>query len=277
MSSQFYKPFQPTLTMHGQQLFGLDVVLRAPEERLSMIIYAFVQVTVKQATVYPIVPDGTNILFFSPCRQSFGGTQQTILEVPLTVEQGEYFGIWFHPGAIRRVFDVDLADVTNGITSLNFLEPISTVGDFHHLGERLYEQTSFDARIGICERLLSQRLSSLATPMPEKLLLAFKAIYQSNGHCALGKLAELIGWSQRHLNRQFLLHTGLSIKVFAQTIRVNEYLKRCYNMTEKPLNHGLDLGFYDQSHLMKTLKQHNLNGLSQIAKEAMSTFYNPSN
>ena len=273
MISQFYTPFQPTLTMHGQQSFGIDVSIKAPDERLSTTVFAFVQVAVKQATVYPIVPDGTNILFFSPCRQSFGGTQLTILEVPLTMEQGEYFGIWFLPGAIRRVFDVDVAEVTDGITGLDFLEPTSAKRDLHNLGERLYEQKSFDARISLSESLLLQSTLNLAQ-MPQKLILALREIYQSYGQCSPSKLAEWIGWSQRHLNRQFLLYTGLSVKAFSQIIRINEYLKRCYNLRERPLHHGLDLGFYDQFHLIKTLKQHDLNGLSQAGKVAMSTFYN---
>lgn len=275
MGASFYTPFQPTLTNRGQGLFGLDVSLHAAQDlRLSSTVFAFVQVKVDLPTVYPIVPDGTNIVFFSHCRQSFGGTQQAILEVPLTLEKGDYFGIWFYPGAIRRLFDVDIAEVTNQIAGLDYLVEHAMDSEWLSLGERLYEQTSVGERILLCEKLLLQRL--VEQTIPVKFAVALQAIYRSYGQCSAQSLCELSGWSQRHLNRQFQLHTGLSVKAFAQTIRINEYLKRCYQTVQKPLHHGLDLGFYDHSHLLKTLKQHELSGLSSRAKDVMSSFYNPS-
>lgn len=271
MNKYGFKPFQPTLTARGQGLFGLDVSLSAADERLASTVFAFVQVKVTQPTIYPIVPDGTNILFFSTCRQSFGGTQQTILEVPLTMARGEYFGIWFYPGAMRRFFNVDISEVTNQVQGLDYLsEP-----NYRNLGERLYACKSFSERILLCETLLLKRV--IDRPLPAKFAAALNAIYQSYGQCSVKPMAESIGWSQRHLNRQFLLHTGLTAKAFAQTVRMNEYLKRCYQQVSRPLHHGLDLGFYDHSHLIKTIKQHNLDGLSPTAKAAMSSFYNPSN
>lgn len=266
-----YSPFQPTLTNTGQGALGLEVLLSAPNERLASSVFAFVQVQVKQSTVYPIVPDGTNILFFSPCRQSFGGTQQSILEVPLTMARGEYFGIWFYPGAMRRFFNVDISEVTNQVQDLDFFsEP-----KLPNLGEQLYTCKNFSERIALCETLLLKRV--IDRPLPAKFTAALSAIYQSYGQCSVKRMAETIGWSHRHLNRQFLLHTGLTVKAFAQTVRMNEYLKRCYQQVSRPLHHGLDLGFYDHSHLIKTTKQHNLDGLSPTAKVAMSNFYNPSN
>lgn len=265
-----FSPFQPTLTSKGQSAFGLDVALHKPDTRLATEVFAFVNVTIRHATVYPIVPDATNMLLFSKCQQSFGGTQPSILEVPLTLVHGEYFGIWFYPGAMRRFFDVDIAESTGLVTDLDFLAGRK----WATLGEQIYVHDQVEDRINLCERaLMRQRLD---TPLPCQFSAALEALYQSYGQCSVTSLAEHVGWSQRHLNRQFTLHTGLSVKAIAQTIRLNEYLKRCYQGALRPLDNGLDLGFYDHSHLIKTLKHHQFARLSDKAKCGMSSFYNSS-
>jgi transcriptional regulator GlxA family with amidase domain len=107
------------------------------------------------------------------------------------------------------------------------------------------------------------------------LVHALEGIYQSSGSLTISKLAEYIGLSDRQLNRIFTLHTGLSTKTFSQIIRTQALLRGCYEDKLSTFHRSLDLGFYDQSHLSKSLVRHNLDSLSLKAKALMSDFYKP--
>lgn len=264
-----YQPFQPTLTNVGQDQFGLNLQIHKPCLALLDDVYAFVEVSVDRPTQYPIVPDGTNIVFFSTCRELFGGTQFSILDVPLTPKGSPYFGIWFQPGKLRCFFNVDVSEVTNQLTELAFLENKT----FLSLQADLYERTSFWERIRHCEDLLIKYRRLVC--MPDKLNYAQSLIYRAKGDISMAALSQEIGWSHRHLNRQFLLHTGLTSKAFAQTVRINYFLKLCSQGGDSYLHHGLDLGFYDQSHILKATSQHGLNLLSPTSQQFMSNFYKP--
>lgn len=269
MNSDCYLPFQPTLTPEGQNQLGFNVQIKQPCLALSDKVYAFVQVKTDQATMYPVVPDGTNILFFSMCNESFGGTQTSILDMPLNAKQGTYFGIWFLPGKLRHFFNIDLSEVCNQLTNINFLKNKM----FLTLQERLYEKVFFSDRIACCETLLLRNTTEQS--IPDKFKHAQSLVYQNTGVIRIEELANQVGWSSRHLNRQFLLQTGLTSKVFAQTVRLNHFLKLGYQNKNSYLNHGLDLGFYDQSHILKSIAQHGINSLSSISRDFMSDFYKP--
>lgn len=179
-----------------------------------------------------------------------------------------YFGIWFQPGKLRCFFDVDVSEVTNQLTGLDFLEN----KDCLSLQAELYARASFKERIKHCESLLIKHRQLI---MPDKLSYAQSIIYREKGDLNMAALSRDVGWSHRHLNRQFLLYTGLSSKAFAQTVRINHLLKRCYQGGNSYLYHGLDLGFYDQSHILKATAQHNVRSLSPISQQFMSNFYKP--
>lgn len=262
-----YIPFQPTLTTNGLSHFGLSMEMQQPSAALSDSILAFLQVTVDRPTPYPMIPDGTNALFFSPHGGLVGGTQTAILEMQFLLP-GDYFGIWFKAGALRRLFDVDLSEIVHTVEKDDFLSNKS----FLYLNERLYEKSTFLERVQLCESLM---ISSLSQEIPQAFHYAVQRIYQSSGNLTISELSKNIGLSSRQLNRQFLLNIGLSTKSFAQIIRTQALLRGCYENKLSIFHRGLDLGFYDQSHLSKSLSQHRLDNLSLKAKTLMSDFYKP--
>jgi len=248
------------------------VKLARPCKALESTVYAFVQVRTGQTAIYPIVPDGTNILFFSSCRESFGGTQSKILEIPLTIPDGEYFGIWFYPGAMRHFFNIDLSEASDTVFGLDFLEaPV-----LRNLHERIYDEVSFENRISLCERLLTKTQSNAG--FIAYLDHALSQIYQSGGNLSVEKLADRVGCSSRHLNRIFQLHIGASIKAFSQMVRMNSFLNNKYRYgtcsSFPALSGRCDSGFFDQSHLIRSFKKQGLQSLSPFVQEFMSDFYN---
>ncbi len=69
-------------------------------------------------------------------------------------------------------------------------------------------------------------------------------------------------------------HTGLSTKEFVQTIRIQHVCKKLYMAPGNSLNAALDLGFFDQSHLIKDYKKHLLLSPNLFLDRFKSDFYN---
>jgi AraC-like DNA-binding protein len=268
-----YTPFQPTLTTKGLSHFGLSMEIQRPSAALSGSILAYLQVKIDQATPYPMIPDGTNVLFFSSRGGLVAGSQLSILEVQL-MESGEYFGVWFKPGMLRQIFDVDLSDITQRLVQDDFLSN----RDFLHLSNRLYEKSTFLERVQLCEALMMSSLSPQITQkIPQAFHYAVQRIYHFSGNLTIAELAQHVGLSDRQLNRIFSLHTGLSTKAFTQIIRTQALLRGCYEDKLSTFHRALDLGFYDQSHLSKSLSRHSVDSLSLKARMLMSDFYKPHN
>lgn len=268
MYTGIYHPFQPTLTQEGQKYFGLDLILAKPCAALANEVFAFVEVSVKQPTMYPVIPDGTNILFFSSNNSIFGGSQSTILDVPL-IGKGIYFGIWFNPGKLRYFFNLDVSESSNRLFGLDFLEN----RHFLYMKEGIYELPNFRERVLYCEKLLTKYTKKFK--ISDRFECARHLINENKGLLTVVDLAETVGLSPRQLNRHFQLNTGLTTKHYSQLVRVNHHLKSCYQQKFSYLESGLDLGFYDQSHIIRTVNQHGINRISAISQKFMTDFYKP--
>jgi AraC-like DNA-binding protein len=83
------------------------------------------------------------------------------------------------------------------------------------------------------------------------------------------------GSSARHLNRLFWQYTGLSVKTITQTIRRQHVCRQMFALPGGYLNTALELGFYDQSHLIRDFKKHLLLSPGAFLQRFMSDFYNP--
>lgn len=268
MDKDYYHPFQPTLTKEGQKYFGLDLILAKPCLSLASDIFAFVEVSVQKPTMYPVIPDGTNILFFSSSSSIFGGSQSAILDVPL-IGKGVYFGIWFNPGKLRNFFNLDVSESRDRLIGLDFLEN----RHFLHMKDDLYDLPTFRDRVAYCEKLLFKHTEKYK--ISGRFEQAKCLINRNRGMLSIADLAEKVGLSQRQLNRHFQLNTGLTTKHFSQLVRINHYLRHCYFNRLSYLENGLDFGFYDQSHIIKTVNQHRVNRLSDISRKFMTDFYKP--
>lgn len=139
------------------------------------------------------------------------------------------------------------------------------------LHSEIYKYNDFYHRTRVCERWVLERYSSKqATGFDHALSI----IYQSLGNERIRSIADKIGWSSRHLNRQFLEHTGLSTKVFSQIIRAQTLCKQLYLNANNSMNVSSELGYYDQSHLIKEFKKYFRFTPGEFISQCMSDFYN---
>ena len=262
-----YQPFQPTLTDSGLQSLGLSLQQTGSSKTLKHLIHSYIQINADRPTPYPVVPDGTQAIYIGIGGSLMSGTQQKACDVQL-FEPGQYFGIRFYPGALRHFFDLNLQEITNQFVDTGFI-PCSQFATLH---ERIYQQPTFLRRAKVCEQWLLMHLNSRPFDRFDQAL-AF--IFKSSGAIRIERLAAEVGWSSRHLNRMFRRHTGLSTQSFSQTIRFQHACKQLYSAPGNTLDTAIELGYFDQSHLLNDYKKYLHRNPSIFADRFKSDFYNP--
>ncbi len=261
-----FKSFQPTLTQSAMAEFGLSLECSAPCADLKKVVHSYLQIRAEKPTPYPVIPDGTQSIFISPYGSMVGGSQIQTRNIQI-VEAGEYFGIRFYSGALRHFFNVDLSEITGELVGAEYL-PCQRFSDLYQL---IYKESNYTKRANICENLLLQNYK----PQPRSRFdQALDLIYQSSGNVKISDVADRVAWSSRHLNRLFQLYTGLNTKTFAKIIRLQKACKQVYLTPNEPLNSNFDLGFFDQSHLIKDFQKHLLSKPTEFSNRFMSDFYN---
>jgi len=264
--NELFKSFQPTLTESGLKRFDLSLQHSPASKILKGIVHSYLQISTEKPTPYPIIPDGAQAIFISPHGSRISGAQSQARDIQI-LQAGDYFGIRFYPGALRYFFDLNLFEITDQIVDNQYF-PCQQFAELHH---NIYQYPNFHQRAHICEQWLLRQLKSRpATQFDQALTL----IYQSLGNIKINQLATRVGWSSRHLNRRFRLHTGLSTKTFAQVIRMQHVCRHLYITPGDSLITALELGFFDQSHLIKDYKKHLLSNPSLFLERFRSDFYN---
>ncbi|MDA3876436.1 MAG: helix-turn-helix domain-containing protein [Halothiobacillus sp.] len=262
----FYHPFQPTLTQNGLTTFGLKKEERTPCAALTGKVHSYLQITAEKPTPYPVMPDGAQVIYFSSRGGMISGAQLKAQDVQL-LEPGEYFGIWFYPGALRYFFNLNLSEITGQFVDDKYF-PCS---HFTRLHIDIYRHETFSERARICENWLLTRYS----PKPYSGFDdALHLIYKSSGNVRIAQLAKNAGWSSRHLNRQFLQHTGLTTKSFSQIVRFQNAARQLFSIKTNSLSANLDLGYYDQPHLIRAFKKHLMSTPGAFTDRFMSDLYN---
>ena len=264
--NELYQLFQPTLTVSGLKRFGLTLESVRASKILRGVVHSYLQVSALRATPYPIMPDGTQAVFIGPHGSIIGGAQQKACDIQI-FQPGDYFGIRFYPGALRHFFDLNLSEITDQFADSHYFPWL----DFHELHHHIYRCQSFQQRANICEQWLLRHF--LLRPIAQ-FDQALALVYQSFGNITVNQLSRTVGWSSRHLNRLFRRYTGLSTKAFTQTIRVQRVCSQLYVTPEGSLNTALELGFFDQSHLIKDFRKRLLRNPSLFFDQFKSDFYN---
>ncbi|MBV1880354.1 MAG: helix-turn-helix domain-containing protein [Pseudomonadales bacterium] len=266
-TSDQYRPFQPILSVAGLSRFGISLEEASTCKPLKNSVHSYLQIKVAKPISYAVIPDGTQAVFISPQGSIISGAQSQACDVPI-LESGDYFGIRFFPGALRHFFDLNLYDITDQFTDSGYF-PCANFQVLHHT---IYEQDSFRQRANVCEQWLLQHYHPQpVTPFD----LALSLIYQSFGNIKISELATKTEWTSRHLIRQFRKHTGLSTKTFSQIIRIQH---ACRQLCIKPSGSSttaLDLGFFDQAHLLNDYKKRLLSNPSEFFDRFRSDFSNP--
>ncbi len=141
---------------------------------------------------------------------------------------------------------------------------------FYSLQHAFAKAESVTDLVAACDHILYKRMERQI--VSDALLLATQTIEIKHGQIPVKEVARLSGYSERHLNRLFLVQIGTNIKNYARLVRFNYVLK---NMDKSPYFLAAlsqQAGYFDQAHFDKDFKS--ISGVTpQIYLEKMSDFY----
>lgn len=119
------------------------------------------------------------------------------------------------------------------------------------LRDRLDVRSSWSQRFDVVDDILTRLLDAdavVASPLQE----AWRLLDASGGNMAVGRVAQRVGWSRRHLTSQFSREFGLPPKAAARAIRLGHVVAylRC-NANRDLARAAAACGYYDQPHLTR--------------------------
>ena len=159
------------------------------------------------------------------------------------------FAIRFHFWSAHLFLDLEFSD------SLNKSVDLSVLGkEWQQLFEPFFYLRKMEERIAYVEAFLLRRLNLI-----EKNNNLFNSIHQilnTSGSAGIKEICEYSCVSQRHMERMFRSHVGLTIKRAASLVRYQNVWRE---MATSPGFNALDAvyryGYTDQAHLLRDFKR----------------------
>ncbi len=191
-----------------------------------------------------LIPDASGCLVFTCengriCGQVWGATTR-VVNVSTRPVPFRLF-VEFLPGGLFSLLRDNQADLRDLRLPLEQVDP-----SLHHAICELLQTTSqAQELVERLDRLFLRRL--LLHPLPDAAASAASRLMQADGLLSVQALSQLEHYSERHLNRLFRAHFGMSVKTFARLARINAAVRSMED------GHNLaclaqETGFYDQAH-----------------------------
>lgn len=223
----------------------------APSAEFSHLIWSFWEFRVAEDAPGPlrheVFPDGCISIFYLTNKKynfSLLGCSSLPSETVVTevVPGNIYWAFRVAPAACASVFGTAPEKLPRGP---GFEYAPLTAG----LTDELDKCDSFEQAIAVFERRFAN-LSLAPDDLDDNVVKAVQMIEESKGMAKITDIANSIGISMRHLQRNFRKHTGLTPKQFTRTRRFRATAISMLNDIE--LNwaqRAAEFGFTDQSHL----------------------------
>lgn len=167
------------------------------------------------------------------------------------VQQG--LEVRFTPIGAHLVFGLPMHTLANRTVALDdIIGPLA-----RQVTEQLHEAPDWESRFAILDSVITTQLAQAELPKASAAVTwAWNQLRETNGHLAIGTLADELGCSRKHLIAQFHEQIGLSPKLVARILRFNHavrLLDRDNEMSWVQIAH--DCGYYDQAHLIRDFHQ----------------------
>lgn len=180
------------------------------------------------------------------------GTCSVALQGPVTRRTvypyssgAEYVGVRFRPGVGSIVAGLGLADLCDEAASIDALDFV----DLPRLREAVLGSSSLRGRSEAVRCVVEACLP--ADLEPSRLVVAaIERFGRSGGRARIADVADHLGVTERHLQRQFKTYSGLSPKLAARLVRVQRVVDE---LQERPTADlatvAVASGFCDQAHM----------------------------
>lgn len=161
----------------------------------------------------------------------------------------EAIRVEFTPLGAYRLFAMPMAELTNRVVELaDVLGP--GTGE---LVERLATTDDWTARFDLLDAALLARIDGGPDPAPE-VGQAWRLLADARGAVPIARLADEVGWSQKHLIRRFTEQVGLTPKLSARVLRFHRAVELLGRGAGTPAEIAALCGFYDQAHLNREFR-----------------------
>ena len=179
---------------------------------------------------------------------------QTIDPIAIDIAgKHQFVVVQLYPFASKYLLNVDPKELNDDCYDLLQIEAPNIKG-FH---EQLLNAKDNITRIKILSDLIRALIKTHQVSENDRVEQVISLIIESGGQIKISEILAQVYMTERTLERQFTAQIGLTPKQFAKIIQFKSSISR---LTESHYNSllevGLDCGFSDQSHFIRTFKSY---------------------
>ena len=173
-------------------------------------------------------------------------------------------------GAMTKYSELVTHTVTVHMLGIRFQKSLPNGKVFtHSFAERLGELGTIQEHLVFIENFLFQALCRYSPKAERSMLFAIQQINRCKGDLSLLRLAEETCLCQRHFERKFKQHTGLTPKEYSRIMKFKHVVDLLRSTSfDNLLSVAIKAGYYDVSHLSKEIKKMSGNTPSQLLTSA---------
>lgn len=155
--------------------------------------------------------------------------------------------IRFKAAGAARFFDLSYEDIVDRVVDFADFEPVFSAA----IHERIARCGSHDERLAAMTAVLEERLTQGSR---EDIFIrqACQYITKSEGGYSAQELVNLIGYSERQIERKFKKQVGITPKTLSRIVRFQKFLAMTKETNTLTLaDAAAACGYYDQSHFIR--------------------------
>ena len=237
----------------------------SPPKHLAPFIrhYIFLENSEREVKSFRLFTDGSSGLILSGDMNLFSGISEE--KMPLSFFYGTLNGyrdffskgkfsliaIVFQPYFLNILLKTSAKEVRNQIISVEDV----LKDKLDAFQERLFDKKDPKAVIHDLNTFFTHFLSESISTDHHIITATQQYILQNKGSVSSGDLEKFTGYSERHLERKFEYHMGISPKKYGNIIRLHYFLSLINREIDKNMTQlSYDAGYSDQSHLIRDFK-----------------------
>ena len=179
---------------------------------------------------------------------------QTLQPIVLQTEGPyRYVVVQLYPFASKYLLGVDPRKLNDDCYDLLPLEQVQA----RERWQRMESASDLEGVVQEMYALMEALIAVHQVPEDDRVQQAIRLILDHGGRLPIAEVLDRVAVTERTLERQFLAQVGLSPKQFAKIVHFQQALSRLQKSPEdKLVEVGLDSGFADQSHFIRTFKKY---------------------
>lgn len=197
---------------------------------------------------YTVIPHGSATLVFSHDGNRLHGDLFGPMTMPCAVgglanAADMLLILEFQPAGLFAFTGLRQKELADRILPFERIDPALSGA----VSEALESSRSLDELLGRLDRRL---LESRCAAYPPELRAAVKLMIEHGGGLSCRELSAAVYYSQRHLNRVFDHHLGMSAKTFSRMVRINKAIRLLKDPRCSITCASCETGFYDLPHFI---------------------------